>query len=118
MIKSFTDLNVWQEGHKLAMLIYKITKTFPRDEVYGLTSQMRRAAVSINSNITEGFGRSSAKDRQHFWVMADGSCYELKSQLILARDLGYLIEAEYDEANKQADATHKLLHGLLRSHAI
>lgn len=116
MIRDFTDLTVWQEGHKLSLIIYDLTKGFPREEIYGLTSQMRRASVSINSNIAEGFGRSSAKDRLHFWVMADGSCYELKSQNILAKDLKYLTQKDFEEIKIQVDLTHKLLHGLLRSH--
>ncbi|MCU0667095.1 MAG: four helix bundle protein [Patescibacteria group bacterium] len=118
MIKSFTDLNVWQEGHSLTLEIYKVCKNFPKEEVYGLSSQLKRAAISITSNISEGFGRSSSKDRHHFWVMADGSCYEVKNQLILARDLKYISIAEYQSLLLKEDNTHKLLHGLLRSHNV
>lgn len=116
MIQNFTELTAWQEAHKLALLIYESTSTFPSIEQYGLSSQMRRAAVSVTSNIAEGFGRSSAKDRQHFWVIADGSLYEVKSQLILARDLQYIDETRYENVVKQSDIAHKLLHGLLRKH--
>lgn len=118
MIKSFTDLQVWQEGHALTLEIYNVCTKFPKEEVYGLSSQIKRAAISITSNIAEGFGRSSPKDRHHFWVMADGSCYEVKNQLILARDLQYITEVEYKSLLIKADATHKLLHGLLRSHNV
>ena len=118
MIKSFTDLTAWKEAHKLTLIIYKETQLFPEIETYGLTSQMRRAAVSVTSNIAEGFGRNSSKDRLHFWVIADGSLYELKSQIILAKDLGYITHIQYQEITTQADIAHKLLHGLLRSHKI
>ncbi len=116
MIKSFTDLKVWQESHKLSLEIYKITKKFPSDEVYGLSSQMRRCSVSVTSNLAEGFGRSSSKDREHFYVMSDGSLYELKSQLILAKDLRYINKDQFEAIAKITNDAHKLLHGLLRSH--
>ena len=118
MITSFTDLHVWQEGHKLVLSVYDACSRFPKEEVYGLTSQLKRASVSITSNIAEGFGRSSAKDRKHFWIIADGSCYEVKNQLIIARDLQFISELEYAELLHKADTTHKLLHGLLRSHNV
>lgn len=69
-IASFQDLKVWQESHQLVLLTYGLTKNFPRDEIYGLTSQMRRAGVSITSNIAEGFGRRSYKERLRFYVLA------------------------------------------------
>lgn len=89
---------------------------FPNQEIYGLTTQMRRAAVLISSNIAEGFGRKSAKEKEHFYVIADGSLYELKSQLLLAKDLEYVSKQDFDTIAEQANTTHKLLHGLLRSH--
>lgn len=116
MIKSFTDLKVWQESHKLSLEIYKLTKKFPSEEIYGLSSQMRRCSVSVASNLAEGFGRSSAKDREHFYVMSDGSLYELKSQLLLAKDLGYISQNQFEKIAEIANCAHKLLHGLLRSH--
>jgi four helix bundle protein len=116
MIASFTDLKSWQEGHKLALAVYKAVANFPKSEDYGLSSQLRRASSSVTSNIAEGFGRSSEKDREHFYVMASGSLYEVKSQLILARDLDYISKNEFEKIADQADTAHKLLHGLLRAH--
>jgi four helix bundle protein len=118
MVKTFTELKVWRESHKLSIEIYENTKKFPVDEIYGLTSQIRRASVSITSNIAEGFGRTTAKDRQRFYDIANGSMYELKSQLILAKDLGYISENQFNKIAEQANNSHKLLHGLLRSHKI
>lgn len=94
-MNSFRDLIVWQKAHRLTLSVYKVTKDFPSHEQYGLTSQMRRAAVSIASNIAEGFGRSSAKDKDHFYVMASASVRELQSQLSLASDLGYISKGRF-----------------------
>lgn len=69
-ISSFTDLNTWKEGHKLVIWIYKITENFPQKEIFGLTNQMRRAAVSVTSNVAEGFSRFTAKDKHHFYSIA------------------------------------------------
>ena len=79
-IREFTDLIVWQETHKLVLLVYKTTKYFPKEEVFALTSQMRRSAVSIPSNIAEGFGRHSYKEKVQFYYLAHGSLLELKNQ--------------------------------------
>ena len=78
-IKSFTDLNVWQEGHKLAIMIYKTTLNFPKEEKYCLTDQMRRSAISITSNIAEGFSRTTYKEKIQFYRMALGSLTELEN---------------------------------------
>lgn len=118
MIKSFTDLQSWQFAHSLALLIYESTELFPKKEIFGLSSQLRRAAVSVGSNLAEGFGRKSAKDRQHFYTMASGSLYELKSQILLAKDLGYLSEGHFERLVESLNQTHKLVNGLLRSHSI
>lgn len=112
-IKDFTDLVVWQEGHRLVLLIYKITKQFPREELFALVSQMRRAAVSITSNVSEGFGRRGIKERIQFYYMAQGSLIELKNQLIIARDIGYINPKTFGEINEQANKVHQLLQGLL-----
>lgn len=88
--KVFTDLRVWQKGHKIVLHIYKITKSFPREEQYGLVSQLQRAAVSITSNIAEGFGRFGDADKRRFYVMAYGSLIELHNQVLIARDIQYI----------------------------
>ncbi len=94
-VRSFTDLRTWQEGHKLTLEVYRFTKNWPKEEQYGLTSQIRRAAVSIPSNIAEGMGRRSSKDLTRFLITARGSLQEVLYQLILARDLEYLSVESY-----------------------
>jgi len=88
--KSFKDLIVWQKSYKLVLEIYKITKSFPKDEVYGLSQQMRRAAVSIPSNISEGYGRQYHKEYRQFLAMGYGSLCELETQYLLSIDLNYI----------------------------
>lgn len=112
-IKTFKDLMVWQEGHKLVIMVYKLTQKFPKSELFGLVSQMRRAVISITSNIAEGFGRRTYKDRMQFYYMSQGSLTELKNQLLVAKDIGYTNNVEYLEIEKQADQTHRLLQGLI-----
>lgn len=114
-IKSFTDLKVWQEGHKLVVIIYKITKSFPKEETYSLIDQMRRAVISITSNVAEGFGRKSYKEKLQFYYHAQGSLIELKNQLLVARDVGYFKNREdFKSAAKQINKTHQLLQGFIR----
>ena len=113
-IKSFTDLRVWQEGHALAIAVYEVTRSFPREEAYSLTDQMRRAVVSITSNVAEGFGRQTYKEKIQFYYMAHGSLTELKNQLLLAKDIGYLKKSDLDRLAPIANNTHKLLQGLIR----
>lgn len=112
-IKSFTDLKTWQEGHKLVLLVYRITKTFPREETYSLIDQMRRAAASITANIAEGFGRQTYKEKVQFYYLAQGSLIELKNFILIARDVGYLNENSLKELVLQANLTHQLLQGLI-----
>ena len=113
-IKTFTDLKVWQEGHKLVILIYKITKKFPSDEIYGLVSQMRRSAVSITSNVAEGFGRQGMKDKIKFYYMAQGFLTELKNQLLISNDLDYIKNSEFKDIAEKANLVHALLQGLIK----
>lgn len=112
-IRSFTDLKAWQEGHKLVVAIYKITKKFPGEEIYSLTNQMRRAAASVTANIAEGFGRQGYKEKIQFYYMAQGSLIELKDQILIARDVGYLEEKDFSILAEKANATHGLLQGLI-----
>ena len=112
-IRSFTDLKVWQEGHELVILIYKITKEFPKEELFGLTSQMRRAAASITSNIAEGFGRQGYKEKIQFYYLAQGSLIELKDQILIAKDVGYLEKQDISPLVDKINNTHKLLQGLI-----
>lgn len=114
-IKSFTDLIVWQKAHKLILDIYKITDEFPNKEAYALTSQMRRAAVSITSNVAEGFSRQSLKEKIQFYYMSLGSNTELQNQLIIARDIKYINEIEFNNIINNLIIVNKLLNGLIRS---
>ncbi len=113
-IKSFHDLRVWQETHLLVVLIYKITINFPKEELFGLTNQIRRAAVSITSNIAEGFGRETIKDRVHFYIMSLGSLNEVQSQLLVARDVNYLCEKDWLELENKTIIASKMLNGLIK----
>ena len=113
-IKDFTDLDAWQEAHKLVLSIYKITNSFPEDEKYGLISQMKRSAVSVTSNIAEGFGRSTKKDKIRFYTIAIGSLYELRNQLITSKDLGFLPKSIYSNIENQIIKVQKIVNGLIR----
>ncbi|MBU1663342.1 four helix bundle protein [Patescibacteria group bacterium] len=112
-IRSFTDLKVWQQGHGLAIFVYNLTKKFPKQEIYCLVSQMRRAAISITSNIAEGFGRRGYKEKIQFYYLAQGSLIELKNQILLAKDLGYVDGKDFQLIVEKANNTHKLLQGLI-----
>ena len=114
-IKSFTDLDTWKEGHGLVLLIYNITKNFPKEEIFGLSSQIRRAAVSVTSNIAEGFARQTPNDKVHFYYMAHGSLTELQNQLIIGRDVKYINEKTFLKLADQSVIVHKLINGLIKS---
>ena len=114
-INKFTDLEVWKEAHKLTLVIYQITNNFPKSELYGLTSQLRRAAVSIESCIAEGFSRYHYKDRLRFYYDARGSISEVQSQLITAKDLKFIKEKQFDDIFNQTEKTGIILGGLIRS---
>lgn len=113
-IRSFTDLIAWQEGHKLVIFVYKVTKSFPKEETYSLVDQMRRAASSITNNVAEGFGRQSYKEKVQFYYLAQGSLTELKNQFLIARDVGYLSGENFLSAVEKANNAHKLLQGLIK----
>lgn len=111
-IRSFTDLNAWKQGHKLVLLVYKITDKYPDNERFGLISQMRRSVVSITSNIAEGFSRKTAKDKVQFYSIAHGSLTELQNQLLISRDIKYINKQEFDDIANQTVVIHKLITGL------
>ncbi len=113
-IKNFTDLNAWKYSHSLVLEIYEITKIFPKEEQFGLTNQIRRAVVSISSNIAEGFSRTSYKDKSNFYSMALGSLTEVQNQLMIARDLGYFSVEKFNELIKVSITVSKLLNGLIK----
>ncbi len=113
-IRSFTDLVAWQEGHRLVLTIYKITKSFPKEETFGLISQMRRAVGSITHNIAEGFSRKSYKEKSHFYFNSLGSLTELQDQLLIARDVHYLTNDTFQQTAQQTIRVSKLINGLIK----
>jgi len=113
-IKSFTDLQAWKESHKLVLTVYQATKNFPKEELFGLTSQIRRAAVSITSNLAEGFSRNSSKEKIQFYYISKGSISELQSQLLIAKDLIYINKESFDKIAIQSVVAGKLINGLIK----
>jgi four helix bundle protein len=114
-MSSFRDLIAWQKAMALAEDVYSITKGFPIDERFGLTSQLRRCAVSIASNIAEGHGRLTTRDWQHFLGQARGSSLELETQLLLANRLHLAETRDIDDAIDHTHEVQKLINGLLRA---
>ena len=113
-MRPFRELVVWQKAHWLTLELYKITRTFPREEQYGLTSQMRRAAASICANIAEGCGRGTARDFARFIQMALGSASELEYHLVLAADLGFISADVHSQLQASLVAVKRMLSGLVR----
>ncbi|MBI5530273.1 MAG: four helix bundle protein [Candidatus Doudnabacteria bacterium] len=112
-MQNFTDLIVWQKSHALVLDVYKLTKKFPKDELFGLVSQLRRAAVSITSNIAEGFGRFSEKEKLHFYSFSYGSLLEVNNQILVAKDLGYMSEEEKQKVVMLSIEVGKMLQTLM-----
>lgn len=114
MVKSYKELHVWNKAMQLSLSVYRATALFPREELYGLTSQVRRAAVSIPSNIAEGYGRNTRKDYKQFLAIARGPTLELQTQLLIALDLGYWDQATHRQLEDLSNEVSKMLHSLLR----
>ena len=114
-IRKFSDLRAWQEAHDLVLFVYSITDKFPSEEKFGLANQSRRASVSITSNIAEGFGRRTAKDKKHFYLMSKTSLAELETQFIIACDLGYFAREKFDLFSFKCVNVGKLIAGLIKS---
>lgn len=113
MNKDYTDLEVWQESRKLANNIYDLTKLFPKEEQFGLTNQIRRAAVSIPSNIAEGCGRQTAKDTINFLHIARGSLYEVETQCFIAMDQKYITKEAFESLFNSILSCKRLLNGFI-----
>ena len=111
-MNSFEDLLVWKKAHALVLAVYQETKLFPREEQYGLVSQLRRAIVSVPANISEGYKRRSRKDYAHFVNIAHASLEESKYYFILSRDLAYLSAQRAERFLSEADEVGRMLHGL------
>lgn len=109
-IKSYQDLVMWQKAKDLAVLLYRTTEKFPASELYGLTSQIRRAGVSIASNIAEGFRRKSPKEKIQFLRISYGSSGEVETQLSIAQELGYLTGEEYEALVAKLQEIEKMIH--------
>jgi len=114
-ITTFEDLAARQSSRELGLFVYRKTQQFPKDELFALTSQLRRAAVSITSNIAEGFSRNSKADRVHFYTMARGSLTEVQSQMIFSHDLEYITAEDYYDFRARSITTHKLITGLINA---
>ena len=114
-LKSYKDLKVWQRAYQLCLEIYKITKGFPDEEKYGLTSQLRRAAVSVPSNISEGYGRKTTPEYIQFLYIAYGSICEIETQTLLSGDLGYITTRKLEMLNEGIREVERMLKALIRS---
>jgi four helix bundle protein len=113
-MKDFRDLKVWERAHRFTLDVYRMTATFPREELFGLTSQMRRCSASIGANIAEGCGKRGNNEFQRFLQIAAGSASELDYHLLLARDLGFLTEHDYRKLASDLSETRKMLTSLLQ----
>ena len=113
-MKTHKDLNVWQESMALVTLIYEKTKSFPKDELFSLTSQIRRCAVSIPSNISEGAARESNKEFIRFLYISQGSIAELDTQLLIANNLNFLSKEDYINLDEKLVSIRKMLAGLIK----
>ncbi|WP_109485926.1 four helix bundle protein [Occallatibacter savannae] len=115
MSRGYRDLVVWQKSMELAAAIYQLSKQFPREEMYGITSQMRRSAVSIASNIAEGHGRLNSKEFGQFLGIARGSTYELQTQLELARELQIGVDGQIEKSLEMSEEVGRMLYSLIHS---
>ena len=113
-IKSFTKLKAWQEGHELVALIYEFTGQFPKKEDFVLQSQMRRSAISVTSNLAEGFGYYSKKMKKRFYLIARGSLIELQSQLLIANKVKYISQNDLETIQARSAIVNKLISGLIK----
>jgi len=113
-IKSFKDLLIWQKGIQLVEEIYNVSKAFPKEEIYGLQSQIRRSAVSVPSNIAEGFARLHNKEYRNFLYIALGSCAELTTQIIIASRLKYIEQTKADAMLSEIDEISKMTMSLIK----
>ena len=115
MVRSYKDLKIWQAGCGLVKSIYKASSLFPKEKLYGLAQQIRRAAVSVPSNIAEGYGRGTSAEYLRFLRIARGSLYEIETQLILAGSLDFCDDNQYQSISVQIVECSKMLHGLIKS---
>ncbi|WP_421945163.1 four helix bundle protein [Pedobacter sp.] len=112
--QKYTELEVWKKARQFATYIYNLTSSFPKEETYGLISQIRRCSVSVPSNIAEGSGRQHVKETIQFLTIARGSLYELETQIYIAFDIGFLIDVQLKECLEQIEVLGKLINGYIR----
>ncbi|NIO55079.1 MAG: four helix bundle protein [Deltaproteobacteria bacterium] len=115
MLKTYKDLKVWQKAYLLCLEVYQITQSFPEEEIYGLVPQMRRASVSIVSNIAEGYGRKTKGDYIRMLYISYGSVCELETQLLLSGDLGFVVDERLNSLIEMIREVERMLKGLIRS---
>jgi four helix bundle protein len=113
-VRGFKELKVWQKAHEMTIAVYESTRAFPREELYGLTSQLRRSAASIGANIAEGCGRRSDGEMSRFFQIARGSASEIEYHFMLARGLRYLPDEEFRRLSGQADEVQRMLTALIQ----
>lgn len=113
MTKTYKELIVWQKSYQLSVLVYEVTKSFPKEEIYALTSQMRRSVVSIPSNIAEGYCRQHKKEYLQFLQISFGSGAELETQLLIAKDLGYISDKDFEQCKDLLLEVMKMLNSLI-----
>jgi four helix bundle protein len=115
-IKSYKDLLIWKKGITIVKLIYQLVKTFPQEEMYALSSQLKRASVSIPSNIAEGYGRNTDKSFSHFLDITRGSLFEIETQLIIAKELGFITNLElFQELLNQIEEESKMINAFSKT---
>lgn len=114
-MRNFQDLSIWQKSHALTLKIYRYTRTFPKEEIYGLISQMRRSSSSVPTNIAEGCGRNSDPEMKRFLTIATGSASELEYQLILSKDLNYLDKSTFEELLSELVEIRKMIFGFINN---
>ena len=113
MLRSYKDLKVWQKSYNLCLDIYKLTKGFPREERYNLTSQIRRSAVSVPSNIAEGYGRKSSKEYAQFYSISYGSALELETQIIISKDLSFTPLENFGKVDLLLEEVSRMLNSMI-----
>ena len=113
-MRNFQELLVWKKGHELTLKIYTISSSFPKEELFGLSSQIRRSASSIPTNIAEGCGHNSNAEMKRYLTISTGSCSELEYQIILARDLGYIHQTSFKELSESVITIRRMLHTFIQ----
>ncbi|MGV8878072.1 MAG: four helix bundle protein [Sphingobacteriaceae bacterium] len=114
-MRKFQELTVWHKSHQLTLKVYQISCSFPKEEAYGLILQIRRSSASVPTNIAEGCGRNSNAEMKRFLIISAGSASELEYQFILARDLNYITETDYQELNQQVTEIRKMLFAFIQT---